>query len=185
MVLIGSATMLAVGACHSDRERPSGKDAGDRKAAGVSVATISFVDTAHKRPGAIPGEDYPTGAMDLSRHRETRLPPLLIALLSRPIWVRENVGPITASFFHKRLSRDGVLTVDVSMLLREESVPYAIRLQQFVSSAPLRPTGQRAFLTIGSKADAEKFAVIPLSRVQPVTDLSPWQLYAGSIASLS
>jgi hypothetical protein len=95
----------------------------------------------------------------------------------------EKVGPLTASSFHKRVVRDGVLTVEVIIapFMQGESPPYAIRFERFASSASalLRPSGQRAFLTIGLDTSSEMFAVIPLSKAKALADPSPWQVPSG------
>jgi hypothetical protein len=193
--------IVAVGACRSDRGLPLRKDAGGPPA-GVAAATIPnsvgpaecggaggpttcFVDTAQTPPNAIPGEDYPqarwiffaaagdsiTVSVDSSASITTN-------------FGQEKVGRITASFYHKRLAQDGVLTVDVStrQFPQGETPAYAIRFQQIASStsAPLRPTNQRALLTVGAPNEAERYAVIPLSQMQGLRNPSSWEIYQGN-----
>ena len=131
--------------------------------------------------GEIPGEDYPEAKWIFFAASGDSIAVSVDSSALSTNFGQEKVGRITASSFHKRLARDGVLTVDVSMYRREESLPYAIRFQQFASStnALLRPTGERAFLRIGSVTDTERFAIIPRSKMLPGTDPSPWEVPEG------
>lgn len=83
-------------------------------------------------------------------------------------------------YFRRRLARDGA--VEVWVLLPDtlgDTVAYTLGVRRIPSgrSADLRPTGERATLTIQSRSAKDRFAVVPLAVARSVRDLSSWQVH--------
>jgi hypothetical protein len=199
LTLIGATVIFVLGACRHTRELQPGKDTSGENAAGVSVAPkridslqacdaarsgICFLDAARDPKGATPGEDYPeakwiffTAAGDsIEVFAES-------SVLVTNFGQEHDVDGVTASSFHRRLVRDGVLEVEVAFdeRRRGDSVPYAIRFRRLEAStsAALRATGKYSYLTIGSNADSEMFAVIPLAMMRSRSDVAAWRVDPG------
>lgn len=83
-------------------------------------------------------------------------------------------------YFRRRLARAGA--VEMWVLLPDtlgDTVAYTLRVRRIPSggSAILRPTGERATLTIQSHSAKDRFAVVPLAAARSVRDLSSWQVH--------
>ena len=146
-----------------------------------SAMSLCYTDTAyaHEDPGAMPIRDkwwIWFGARGDSI--EFDLAP------GDAIWtsIGEDRAPSHDNVpnFRRRLARDGA--VEVWVLLPDtlgDTVAYTLRVRRISSggSAVLRPTGERATLTIQSHSAKDRFAVVPLAVARSVRDLSSWQVH--------
>lgn len=85
------------------------------------------------------------------------------------------------SYFRHRLTRDGLVSISIDM---EESqgdrIGYTLRIRRVapVLRNGLRPTGDRARLTVESAGRTDQFSLIPLSISPTVRDRSHWKAFA-------
>ena len=85
----------------------------------------------------------------------------------------------TRGYFRRRLGRDGVLLIFVSLDETEgTTVPYTLRVSHggSASTESLRPTGQTATLTVISQHATDAFSLVPASMASTVRDRAQWRI---------
>lgn len=89
----------------------------------------------------------------------------------------------TAAQFRHRVAVDGAIQVWVALNNNiSDSVAYIMRLVQQGPPPPavLRATGHTATLTLASKNQSDRYAIIPVSLVERARTLAPWTVAVGT-----
>ncbi len=88
----------------------------------------------------------------------------------------------SAGYFRHRLVTSGAITaLIITNEGRGDSVEYYLRVRQEDSDrlAALRPTGERAVLTIEGRGRGARASVVPVSAAASVNDLAAWEIEPG------
>lgn len=86
----------------------------------------------------------------------------------------------TASSMHLRMSRDGIVVVQISMdQIWPDSVPYVFRMRQIPSrgASTLRATGEVARLRVSSQDQYQKLSFAPASSFRTGAKESAWEIF--------
>lgn len=88
----------------------------------------------------------------------------------------------TASVYHRRIERDGVLSADITMdNLLGDSVPYELSVRRADAPTPRgRSTGRFATLRVAAASDRTRFSIVPVSEESSVRDKSAWTAFVGA-----
>jgi hypothetical protein len=95
---------------------------------------------------------------------------------------QESFNGNTAPYFRHRLVTSGVLQTLVTMSDgRGDTVEYVFRIRRDgpIAPAALSATGQRARIDLPATRSSDRFAIIPLSVLPTVRDISAWQVDRG------